>query len=190
MTPAEIQRAVNLLVLDTLTKAGWTLIRDNEAGGALVLEGDGVSIVGGFHAYPIKASAESHAAVTVDDAFSKILVPAAPAGAGKQAIGWVAERYEDGSVEWWNGDEWQDMLSDGARVYANEERFDFDDANWVEVYRHEVDGCLTTEECPGVDTCPDCLDVRKSAGEELADEPVSGHNNNEQSEEDSDATSE
>ena len=52
MTPAETQRAVNLLVRDTLVKAGWTLTRDNEAGGALVLVGDGIQIVGGFHAYP------------------------------------------------------------------------------------------------------------------------------------------
>lgn len=180
MTPAEQRRAVNVLIRDTLVKAGWTLVRDNEPGGTLVLEGDGLSIVGGFHAYPIKpapATPESHAEVTVEDAFSKVLVPALPAGTGQIPVAWVAERYVDGSVEWWNGEEWQDMLSDGAALYKDDEKFGFEDANWVEVYMHETDGCLTTEPCPGVDTCPDCLDVRKSAGENLADDPMPGHTN-------------
>lgn len=220
MTPAEQQRAVNVLIRDTLVKAGWTLIRDNEPGGTLVLEGDGLSLVGGFHAYESQpplcdkhhkrmvlagstpiclaceaeqaeavAEAEEEAAdtmsvtftpeslaeVAVDDAFSKVLVPALAAGNGQVALGWVAERYEDGSVEWWNDNEWVDSLNDGAAVFTDDEKFDLLDATWVEVYGHEADGCLTTEPCPGVDTCPDCLDVRKSAGENLADDPVPGH---------------
>lgn len=195
MTPAETQRAVNLLVLDTLTKAGWTLTRDNESGGALVLEGDGLSIVGGFHAYPIKPTKESLAEVVVEDAFSKVLIPALPAGTGKIPLGWVIE-HEGG--DWYDGDGgWIDMLNDGARVYTDDEKFDLatldldpdrQDSGWFPVYGHEVDGCLTTEACPGVDTCQDCLDVRKSAGEVLADDPIDGHKSdeiNEQSEEDS-----
>jgi hypothetical protein len=83
------------------------------------------------------------------------------------AFGWVAERYDDGSVEWWDGTDWSESLNDGARIYANEKRFDLEDANWVEVYQHE-DNVLTTEMCLG-DDCQDCEDVRESNARQRGD---------------------
>lgn len=85
-----------------------------------------------------------------------------------QPVGWVAERYIDGSVEWYDGNgQWVDSLNDAAWIYSTEERVDFEDANWVEVYAHE-DGVLTTEPCPGLTECQDCRDVRRSVRDPIA----------------------
>lgn len=171
-TPAEQQRLANLTALAALKDVGWTLERDNEAGGTLVLRRAGVYIVGGFHAYEDKTRKDDPEASAVEVG---VLVPALPVGDGKKVQGWVIE---DDEGSFWDGVKYQDMLSDGAEVYTDAEKEQREtgvkvmptNGTWVPVYAHEVDGCLTTEPCEGVDECQDCLDVRKSVGEDITEE--------------------
>lgn len=54
MTPQEHARICITNLRDDLVSQGWTLTRDNEAGGALVVEGDGIRLVIGVHGYEVK----------------------------------------------------------------------------------------------------------------------------------------
>lgn len=78
---------------------------------------------------------------------------------------WAIESYEDGEVLWWNNTEgWVTDLHEGATLFTDNERYNFTlplDGTWVEMFQHEVDGVLTSEECPGRNTCQDCKDVMR-----------------------------
>lgn len=161
-----------------LVQQGWEVTRENIEGGTLVLEKDGERAVVGAHLYAIKDLPE-------DVVQRGRLLPAGQPG----GIGFVIES-EDG--QWWDGEQYQDLLNDGAYVYGAKERINMplpDGGKWVVLYQHETDGCFTTEACSGVNTCQDCLDVRKSCGEDV-EALIAAQENNEQSEEDSDAQSE
>lgn len=54
----EMQRTLLVGLRDDLVSKGWTLDRDNEAGGALVLSGDGMVVVAGLHVYEQKVAVE------------------------------------------------------------------------------------------------------------------------------------
>lgn len=80
-------------------------------------------------------------------------------------VGWVIETYEDGSVDWWQHEQgWVDDLQ-AATIFTDEEHGNYHlpfNGTWQEVFTHGGGDLLSTEECPGVDTCPDCLDAARS----------------------------
>ena len=57
----EMQRVLLVGLRDELVQKGWTLERDNENGGTLVLTGDGMCVVASLHVYEDKRLVEAPA---------------------------------------------------------------------------------------------------------------------------------
>ena len=57
MTVQDEARRRMVAFRDDLVSQGWTLVRDNEEGGALVIEHEGIRLVVSIHGYEVKETA-------------------------------------------------------------------------------------------------------------------------------------